>query len=130
LTLGTGNYTYDIRCVDNGGNMVQTNISFGIEVDKSVPIITRVYKDSSNTLKIVTNENAKCYYSLTSCNFDITDGIAFGYSSLNNERNHVTAFKDKISYYIKCEDMYENKPEPNSCSMIVSGVDLSVQAVV
>ncbi len=130
LSLSAGNYSYYIRCVDAGGNAVNTNIQFGVGVDKGAPQITRVYRRSSDALQINTNEDAQCFYSKTSCNFNIEEGLPFSYSDPEQQRVHLAEWKSKSAYYIKCKDKYGNEPSPNSCSIVVSGVDLSTRAVI
>jgi hypothetical protein len=129
LNLGSGNYTYALRCVDAGGNAVNTNVSFGVGVDKNAPMVTRIYRRSTDALQITTNEDAQCFYSKTNCNFNIAEGLPFSYADAETQRTHLAEWKARSVYYIKCRDKYGNEPSPNSCSITVSGVDLSARAV-
>jgi hypothetical protein len=44
LYLPNGRQEVFIRCVDDGGNLVEDSIEFDLEIDKDAPIITRVYE--------------------------------------------------------------------------------------
>jgi len=70
-----GNYEYDIRCVDLGGNPDEAVIKFSVETDLTPPRIVRAYKDSSY-LRLITNEEASCVYGTDSCNYPFSDGIS------------------------------------------------------
>ena len=98
-------------------------MNFNIFIDRIVPRVTRVYKDSEG-LKIVTNEDAECAYSLTSCNFNINEGLKLVYLTVNNKMNHFVEWQSGSKYYIKCRDVFGNEPSPNACSIIVNTVEL------
>lgn len=129
LSLSAGNYSYSIRCIDAGGNNAEANITFSVAHDNTAPQVARVYKRGDDALQIITNEDAQCFYSKTSCNFEIEDGLQMTYPNAEQQRVHITQWKAKSAYYIKCKDTYGNQPSPNSCSIIVSGSDLSARAV-
>ena len=120
LTLGTGNYNYQFRCVDSGGNAAQANTSFNVFVDTTPPLITRAYHDSANNaLKIVTNEDAECVYSLNSCNYNFNEGVKLQLIA-PSKRGHYVEWQPNMVYYLKCRDLFGNEPAPNSCSMVAS----------
>ncbi|MBI2631939.1 hypothetical protein HYW75_02970 [Candidatus Pacearchaeota archaeon] len=126
LSLTSGNYKYFFRCVDAGGNAAESLTGFSVFVDKSAPSITRAYKDEKeNALKIVTNEEAACVYSLKNCNYNFADGLKMLYSNPDVKTNHFAEWKLSNTYYIKCQDNYGNEPEPNKCNLIVSAVQLA-----
>lgn len=118
LQLGNGNYNYNIKCVDAGGNVDEQNLAFSVKVDKEAPKITRIYKDQS--LKVVTDENAKCTYSLQNCNFNLDEGLQMEYPNAEVKNILALSWDSKNTYYIKCTDDYGNQPSPNSCNAIVS----------
>ncbi len=121
LTLGTGNYNYNIRCVDLGGNAATANITFNVLVDTLAPLISRAYHDSANNaLKIVTNENAACVYSLNSCNYNFNEGVALLYVTPSNKKAHYAEWQPNLVYYLKCKDDFGNEPAPNACSLVAS----------
>ena len=125
LDLPTGNYNYKFRCVDYGGNAAEAETSFTVIVDTSSPLVTRAYRDSSNdALKIVTNEDAECAYSLNSCNFNFEEGIEMLYLSASNKKNHYSEWKPNVAYYIKCRDVFNNEPGPNTCSLVASATNI------
>lgn len=123
LSLGAGNYQYYFRCVDAGGNSDTQSISFEVEVDTVAPHVTRAYKDL-DALKIITDEDAKCVYSLNSCNYNFEEGIALIYSNPSFKQRHFAPWKANTAYYIKCADDFGNQPNPNECSIIVSGANI------
>ena len=78
-------------------------------------------------LKIVTDEDAECSYSISSCNFNFDEGIKMIYSTPDVKDNLFAEWKPSNKYYIKCRDLYGNEPAPNSCSIVVSAVELAQQ---
>jgi len=125
LNLPTGNYNYKFRCVDYGGNAAEAETEFTVIVDTFAPIVTRAYRDSSNdALKIVTNEDAECRYSLNSCNFNIDEGLEMFYLSASNKKSHYSEWKPNLAYYIKCRDVFNNEPGPNTCSLVASATNI------
>lgn len=122
LDLTAGNYKYYIRCIDAGGNAVDSNLSFSVFVDKQAPVITRVYKEGD--LKIVTNEAAECVYSLSSCSYNFDEGIKMQYSNINTKQNEFAPWSTTSTYYVKCRDQYGNEPDPGKCQITVSAIDL------
>jgi hypothetical protein len=121
LNLGTGNYNYYFRCVDLGGNSAQASVSFEVLVDTAAPLITRAYHDSSNNaLKIVTNEDASCVYSLNSCNYNFNEGVALLHTNPSIKKVHYAEWQPNMAYYLKCKDDFDNEPAPNSCSLVAS----------
>lgn len=116
--LITGNYNYQFRCIDAGGNLAEANATFSVFVDKNSPEVTRTYRD--NALKIVTNEDADCSYSLQNCNFELAKGINMEYMNINVRNQLFAPWTNGATYYIKCTDKYGNQPLPNECSVVVS----------
>lgn len=116
--LISGDYKYQFRCIDAGGNVANSETSFNVFVDKQAPIVTRTYRDTA--LKIVTNEDAECSYSLQSCNFNLAEGIKMEYSNVKVKNALYAPWKSQQTYYIKCTDKYGNQPAPNECSVIIS----------
>ena len=117
LYLPQGNYTYNIRCVDLGGNADTTQVSFNIETDTQPPIVVRVYHEGQS-LKIITNENATCVYNDNNnlkCEYGFDDGTKMGKST--DGRIHFTNWDKNKIFYIKCQDDFGNRPLPNQCSI-------------
>jgi len=117
--LTSGDYTYYFRCIDLGGNLANTSTSFKVYVDNDAPIVIRAYQDSSR-LKIITNENSSCYYSINSekkCDFLITEGISMPYA---NKTEHYADWQEGKTYYIKCEDSSGNQPINTKCSIMIN----------
>ena len=124
LSLGSGNYNYYFRCVDSGGNAASANTSFNVFVDRAAPRITRAYKEGPDALKIITNEEAVCRYSPTSCNFVFEEGLAIQVLNPRDRRVHLMQWKPNEANYIKCRDNYGNEPNPNACSIAVSATNI------
>ena len=123
LDLVSGNYKYFIRCIDFGGNSVDSFAEFNVLIDKQAPKVTRAYKEEG--LKVVTDEDAQCVYSLKSCNYEFKEGLPMIYSNPSLKRNHFVEWKANSVYYIKCKDLYDNQPSPNECNIVVNSVELA-----
>lgn len=123
LNLGSGAYTYAFRCVDAGGNAASANVSFGVFVDRAAPRVTRAYKEGPDALKLITNEEAVCRYSPTSCNFVFDEGLPIQVLNPRDRRVHLVPWKPNEAYYVKCRDNYNNEPNPNACSIVVSATN-------
>jgi hypothetical protein len=123
LQLPTGDYNYYYRCIDAGGNSANETTRFSVFVDNAPPFVTRAYKEEPSTLKIVTNEDATCAYSTTTCNFLFADGTPMTNQPSLGDKFHFVAWKANEVYHIKCRDKYGNEPSPNDCS-IIAGVSL------
>jgi hypothetical protein len=102
-TLFSGNHDIKIRCEDRAGNEVEGNARFEIEVDSDGPLITRIY-NSGDILRVVTNEDSKCEYSLNSCSFDFGTGVLLS----GGERVHTMSYTNGPTYRIKCQDGFGN----------------------
>ena len=122
LDLASGRYTYHVRCVDAGGNSAERSVGFRVIIDRAPPAITRIYKEDG--LKIVTNEDAECVYSLADCNYNFEEGLAMIYSNPSIRTSHFAEWRPGVVYYIKCKDEFDNMPAPNSCSISVSAIEL------
>jgi len=100
----SGHYNILITCEDDAGNEVQKNAVFDLSVDELPPSIVRIYKEGGS-LKLVTNEDAKCYYDSNSCSFTLEEGTSMTTAFSNV---HVTDWNPGLTYYIKCKDIFEN----------------------
>jgi hypothetical protein len=118
LNLIAGDYKVYIRCYDSAGNLAEESLSFSVRVDRDAPVASRVYRD--NGLKIVTNEDAECVYSLNNCNYNFAEGIPMLNSNPSIKTIHYAEMKGNAIYYIKCKDGYGNEPLPNECSIVVN----------
>ena len=125
LDLITGNYIFYYRCIDAGGNAAESNTTFSVLVDKAAPKVTRVYREGTDALKIITDEDAECVYSLNSCNYEFKDGLKL--LSSTTKKNNFAEWKPGVSYYIKCRDIYGNEPNPNECSIVASASQLEAK---
>ena len=114
LSPPTGNYNIAIECKDEAENKATGNAIFNLIKDLNFSKAVRVYKSGSN-LKLITDEQASCYYSFKSCNFDFDDeninSMTTAYST-----EHTANWNTGQKYYIRCEDLWGN----SGCSIIVS----------
>jgi hypothetical protein len=124
LNLGSGDYTYYFRCVDAGGNADTASVNFNVFLDRNAPLVTRIYKEGADALKLVTNEDAECSYSTQNCNFNFADGKKMIYNSPGVNTVLYAPWQDGSTYYIKCRDAYGNLPSPNSCSIVASATNV------
>src|SRR5690606_32132822 len=100
-------YTVYFSCVDRGGNRARTSTSFSVKVDTQEPLISRVYRDGQN-LKIITNEEAQCVYSLNSCSYEFETASVINYDTSGGnivKDRHVLGWYKEQTYYIKCQDL-------------------------
>lgn len=124
LSLSAGSYNYYFRCIDLGGNAAESSTSFTVFTDRAAPLVTRIYREGPDALKLVTNEDAACVYSTTSCNYNSDEGVDFIYTNPTDKTNHFTRWEQSKTYYIKCQDEYGNQPAPNACSIIANAASI------
>ena len=104
LELVSGDYNIYIKCKDDAGNEALGNATFLLKLDQGAPIVVRAYNDGE--LRIITNEDAKCYYDFNKCNFNLENGtlMTTGFS-----KKHGADWNTGEIYYIRCEDIWGNK---------------------
>ncbi len=117
LNLLSGDYNIPIRCIDDSSNEANGNAIFKLKIDNTPPKVVRTYYDK-NKLKIITDEQSKCYASfdeIKECNFNIEDAqsMTIGFST-----QHSSPWIAGEKYYIKCKDAWENQNP--SCAIIVT----------
>jgi hypothetical protein len=117
LDLTAGTYTYEIRCVDLGGNADTATISFTIDTDFQAPIVVRVFRDGLN-LKIMTNEEATCVYDTKYENYPCDYSFDDGLEMTSDGKIHTIIWDPGKNFYIKCQDEFGNEP-PQDCSITV-----------
>jgi len=119
LWLENGIYNYPIKCFDIAGNTALSSVGFTIEKDLSSPVIVRAYSEEGN-IKLITNEEATCVYSIASCNYNFEDGVEM---ETTDNLNHYTDWTTETDLFVKCKDMFGNRPLQDKCSIIVRGSD-------
>ncbi|RLC34315.1 MAG: hypothetical protein DRZ76_02890, partial [Candidatus Nealsonbacteria bacterium] len=112
----SGDYNLSIICEDDAGNKATKDAIFNLQIDDKSPKIARVYK-SGGFLKVITNEQARCYYHPSRCNFDLDDENANSMTTVFSTE-HTADWIAGIEYHIKCEDMFGNINP--GCAIIVS----------
>ena len=110
--FNTGDYAIPIRCNDDAGNSAEGISQFNVSVDSQGPRITRVY--NQNGLVVVTNEAARCAFSLSSCSFSFVNGT----SMQGDVRVHTSSFNSDVAHYVICKDRFEN---PSACIAVRKG---------
>jgi hypothetical protein len=119
-----GQHFVTYLCTDAGGNSYGAMTNFTIEVDTQSALIARVFRDGDK-LKVITNEDAQCAYSLDSCLFDLDNPTnPLNYESATKRSVHIIPWDYNSVYHIKCADLRGNRPLPDACSMIVKGSQL------
>ena len=113
LDLIAGEHKYFVRCIDEGGNLVEDSVTFELDIDTSAPVVARVYEEDG-MLKIVTVRDSECAYTFDDCDFTFSEGTEMPYS---NSTVHVAEWNEKKTYYIKCRDEFRN--EDADCSIVV-----------
>ncbi len=114
---GAGVYSVFVRCEDVGGNIAKSSTSFEIKIDTTPPRIVRAYFDGG--LRIITNENSECAYSVVNCNFEWNENTTLMSGS---EKEHSAEWQTDATYFIRCRDEYGRVP--SGCSMRVRAYDL------
>ena len=94
-----------ISCEDSAGNIAETIAELTLEVDNTPPHIVRAY-NKNGKLQIITNEQATCYYDFSTCNFNIENATDM---TAATSTKHSASWIPGQTYYIKCEDLWENK---------------------
>jgi hypothetical protein len=107
-----------IKCEDSVGNKAYENSSFTVEIDRKAPNVVRIFR-KDNSLRLITEEKAACYYDYNSCNFntDNASSMSIGLSTVHNAK-----WSPGVTYYIKCEDSWGNWD--SRCSVIVKPEEL------
>ncbi len=105
-------YVLPIRCQDDAGNVATGESKFKLIVDRVGPLISRAYQQ--NGLTVITNEPARCAYSLSSCAFPFSNGTLLQ----GNDLVHSTSFNLTATHYIICRDRFDN---PGTCIAIRAG---------
>ncbi|MEK6899350.1 MAG: Yip1 family protein [Nanoarchaeota archaeon] len=105
-------YDIPIRCKDEAGNVASSSAKFTTYIDNQGPRITRAFRQ--NGLTIVTNENARCAYSLRDCTFLFSNGTLL----TGNELVHSTSFNITATHYVSCRDRFDN---PGACIAVRAG---------
>ncbi len=110
-----------IKCEDEAGNIDSENSTLNIKFDNEAPIIVRAFQEGGN-LKLITNEEAKCYYDFTNCDFDLENA-----SSMTTafDKTHFAEWNLGKTYHVKCEDILGTSS--SGCAMIIEPSKLELK---
>ncbi len=108
------NYQIQVRCQDIAGNIVEGNSSLSLRIDRSSPIISRIFNDKGS-LKIATNEPASCKFVFANPSINNAISCLFAFASTNatamigpSNVQHTTPWKKGFTYLIRCQDFFGN----------------------
>ncbi len=112
-SMMSGNYKIWVRCEDDAGNIAEDTTEFELNLDTKPPIVVRVYSEDGK-IRLITNEEAECYYDFDRCNFNFENA-----SSMTNffSKEHKIEKISGQTYYVKCKDIWGNYG--NGCSIII-----------
>ncbi|MEK6875688.1 MAG: hypothetical protein AABX30_03315 [Nanoarchaeota archaeon] len=99
-----GEKTIFLLCEDSAGNIVQNQTIINLIVDTTPPKVVRVFNDGVD-LKVITDEQAECYYRLDRCEFNLENGTKMT-SAFSTE--HSADLTIGNTYYIRCRDIFGN----------------------
>ena len=114
-SLLKGIYDVYVKCEDIAGNKAEGKGWFEVKIDDIAPKVIRVYEQNLD-LKVITDENSKCVFSNKNCNFVWENSTEM----IGNQKEHSYDYEIGRTYYIKCKDLWENKPD--GCSIVVKAV--------
>ena len=117
LYLPDGSYTYNIKCIDGGGNIVSDSVDFNIETTSGVVVSN--FEIEGTTLSFDTYAPSDCAYSTENCEFTFDEGTAIAPS---NSIEHYFNYEESKTYYIKCMDEYNL--EPADCTIKIRPDDV------
>lgn len=123
--IGEGEHKIKARCIDDATNEAIAEIIFSVEIDDTIPSVTRIYyDDKTSELVIITDKESTCGFvnekledSNSVCDFSADEGQIF--NSDSTKRTHRSSFDFSKTYYIKCKDRFNN--QPTQCSLIATG---------
>lgn len=127
--LEEGEHNIKVTCTDDVNLRKSLSAKFHVEVESTIPQISRVFSEDEELI-IITTEKAECAYTSSAvdgrnaaCSFDVDEageisGVnPFSVISGSDGRKHSTQLGEGI-YHIKCKDEYGN--ENVGCAMIAS----------
>ncbi|MBU1136139.1 MAG: hypothetical protein KJ559_01375, partial [Nanoarchaeota archaeon] len=106
-----GNYEIFVKCEDIAENTAEQKTEFKLEIDITPPEIIRIY--STGSLNVITDEDSECVYTNSNCLFPWSNSTKMA----GIQKSHTTDLQQGKTYYIKCMDIWGNKPD--SCSIIL-----------
>ncbi|MDP3919177.1 MAG: hypothetical protein Q8Q35_04735 [Nanoarchaeota archaeon] len=102
LSLDEGDYSYDILCVDDTGNEVETLLEFSVKVDSSAAEVESLFY-LGGVLYVITDEETICEYDTES--FSYRSGTTTAGSGSTDHTFNV----EKDEYHVICVDSFGNE---------------------
>ncbi len=110
----SGDINIPVECEDVAGNIAKMDVNFKVLLDSDAPRVVRVYS-SGSSVNLITDEDARCVYSTSNCDYEITNGTVIPGT---DSRVHSFPYEMGNTYYIKCKDRYNWNPG-SLCSVVV-----------
>lgn len=113
-TIMEGDYEFRVLCEDIAGNNASATSSIKVKMDVTPPEVIRASHEIGRLI-IQTNEDSLCYFTNSSCSFDVVNSqiMSSGYS-----KSHSAKWDEGKKYFIRCGDIWNNFP--NACSITIS----------
>ena len=113
-SMTRGSYTLKVKCEDIAGNVAESEGNFKLRIDTTPPRVIRAY--NAGVLKIITDEDSECVFLDKNCNYIFENATKMS----GILREHEADWQEGSTYFIKCKDLWDNKP--GGCSIIVKAV--------
>jgi len=109
-----------VKCQDDAENIALGNITFSLRLDEQAPIAVRLFSEG-NRLKLITDEDAECYYELNKplCDYNVKNATSM---TTAFSKEHSADWQEGRTLDIKCLDVFGN--EPTVCTVKASPTDI------
>ncbi|PLW79590.1 hypothetical protein C0585_07020 [Candidatus Woesearchaeota archaeon] len=112
LSITDGTYEYYTSCKDSSNNTNDAK-TLSFTIDTNIPTIVSKDPDETTTtdyftLKIVTDEIARCRYDTSNVDFDEMENLFMDTDSTLHEQDIFDVSEGELTYFIGCEDLGGN----------------------
>ena len=112
-------HTNYIVCEDSAGNIAKLTTNFTIDVDTVPPRVINVTNTTVSgevNVKLITDEDAQCYYNVDQCSTDLENQTSI---TLGIDTEHdIYGISPRLNYYVTCEDGFGHK-NPD-CAIVIN----------